>query len=497
MPRLTLSSRSVDALTEDGCLSVLELELLPDYIKTQRWFASKDEIPESVRIKQHLAFETDDRSLLLIIEVVAASGDTVNYQLPVTLTWERPASETGVIADVVAADAQGWLVDAYSDDRFIRSLFSTPALPQRLESEPRISFQPTAALEPAALTDARIKRPGAEQSNTSILVGPTILKAYRSLAQGVHPEQEIGQHLTELKFAGVPPLLGTIELSSSDGPPTILGIMQELVPEAADGWSYVTGRLPRLISGEQAAADDIKRVADRLGSCTAGLHLALASRTDNPDFTPQPVSADWIQEWSDEITASATTTLTRLNQNKSRDNEHASLRISLEDVKACIAAAASVKPTFSTIRVHGDYHLGQVLVTASDIFIVDFEGEPMRPLAVRRQKQTPLRDVAGMLRSFDYALASHEMQHGSAPEAAHAIRQAKRIFLQSYHHRIRGSDGFPASLEEANKILTMGLLEKTLYEIAYELNNRPDWVSIPLRGMHDLVESPETNWFKS
>ncbi|MET0222315.1 MAG: alpha-amylase, partial [Tardiphaga sp.] len=208
------------------------------------------------------------------------------------------------------------------------------------------------------------------------------------------------------------------------------------------------------------------------------------------DFAPSPVPDHWIREWADEITASAGVLFPRLD----RQSGSRALPVDLHQVKACIADAAVTASAFSTIRVHGDYHLGQVLVTDTDIFIVDFEGEPMRPLAVRRQKGAPLRDVAGMLRSFDYALAVHD---GSAPtsEATAAVADAKRRFLQCYMARIKGSAGFPADLDGANKILMLGLMEKTLYEIGYELDNRPDWVSIPLRGLRDIIGTPESYRF--
>jgi trehalose synthase-fused probable maltokinase len=488
MARLDLTSRSIDDLRSPRGRSALE-DILPAYVGRQRWFASKGERHESFRIAQTVGFAADDRSLLLILEVVTA-GTPIRYQFPVTLLWEQPSNARDIVAEVQSGSDLGWLVDAYSDDGFVRHLVSSE--PATLSDEPRVTFRPTAALVPSALVDAGISRPNAEQSNTSIRIGPAILKAYRRLAEGVHPEQEIGAFLTDRRFAGVPALLGTVELARKDAPPMVLGIMQALVANAADGWTHVTKLLDGIAAGDQTAATELQRVADRLGSCTAGLHLALGN-PDHPDFAPSPVPDRWVREWADEVTASAAAIFARLDRQPGTDGR--SLPVDLHQVKACIADAAAAASAFSTIRVHGDYHLGQVLVTDTDIFIVDFEGEPMRPLAVRRQKGAALRDVAGMLRSFDYALAVHDVEGRPTSEAAMAVADAKRRFLQSYMARIGGSAGFPADLDNANKILMLGLMEKTLYEIGYELDNRPDWVGIPLRGLRDIVGTPDAYRF--
>jgi trehalose synthase-fused probable maltokinase len=484
MDRLDLTNRSVEGLRSQPSRVKLETELLPAYVTRQRWFASKGDQPEQVRIAQAIAL-ADGRSLLLILDVVTA-GATIHYQFPVTLLWDEPPQARDIVAEVQAGTDRGWLVDAYSDDDFVRHLVSSQA------ADTAVSFRPTAALAPSALAGAVISRPGAEQSNTSIRIGPAILKAYRRLADGVHPEQEIGAFLTEQGFAGVPALLGTLELATKDGV-LVLGVMQALVADAVDGWAFVTERLAEIAAGEPGADAHLRRVAELLGTRTAGLHLALAGDPAHPDFAPAPIPDDWVATWADTIAASASAIFPRLERQPG-PGRHA-LPVALHQVKACIKAAAAAASTFSTIRVHGDYHLGQVLVTDGDIFIVDFEGEPMRPLAVRRQTSAALRDVAGMLRSFDYALAVHDAEGSPTSEAAAAVADAKRRFLQSYMAGIAGCAGFPGDLDGANKILMLGLVEKTLYEIGYELDNRPDWVAIPLRGLRDIIGTPEAYRF--
>jgi trehalose synthase-fused probable maltokinase len=480
MPNLVLACRSIDSILQQSCRSSLESEILPAYLPAQRWFASKRAALESVRIKQCVRMEADQRSLLLIVEA-GALGAMRDYQLPVTLQWDRPPNAESVVADVAFGDDRGWLVDAYSDDLFVRRLLAT----SQQDSAPaqRVCFCPTAHFNVSALEGAAIVRTGAEQSNTSIRIGQAILKAYRSLAEGVHPEQEIGAFLTKVQFVGAPPLLGTVELTATEGVSTILGVVQQLVVGAEDGWTYVTEHLTRLTDADSSPHADLLKFVERLGSRTAGLHLALAADVGNPDFAPVPFPEGWFKDWSHNVAASVDNVFALLGQRQE------SAGLSPDQVKAFIAVHSDAAPKASLIRIHGDYHLGQVLVTPEDVFIVDFEGEPMRSLAERRRKSPSLRDVAGMLRSFDYALASCSARpNGSSAETF--VAELKQKFLRSYLARVSSHVGFPPDIVDANKLLMMGLLEKTLYEIKYELNNRPDWVAIPLRGLRDLVETP-------
>jgi trehalose synthase-fused probable maltokinase len=484
MSQLTIADRSIGSLLEAGIRSSLEGEILPAFLQRQRWFSSKDAKSGSVRIERTIPIETDPRSLLLIVEADTAA-ETATYQFPVTLRWDRPADMDSVVAEVASGSDGGWLIDAYSDDVFIRRLLE---LPTARKQATQVVFRPSARSGGRGLGEAAISRTGAEQSNTSILIGPAILKAYRRLAGGVHPEQEVGAYLTWAGFEGVPSLLGTIELRNDTGEPVTLGILQRRIEDASDGWKYMIDQLGRLSSANFGPQAELQRFAERLGACTAGLHLALSVDTGDADFTPVPISSGWCEQWAKKITASAVAVFERLGK-KAPDSDGLPEVPSLAKVKAFIVAHAITTPTFSAIRVHGDYHLGQVLVTESEIFIVDFEGEPMRPLAERRRKSVSLRDIAGMLRSFDYALACAKVPDDLL--AAAAISQVKRAFLRSYVARATSCTGFPADIAQANKVLMLGLVEKALYEISYELNNRPDWVDIPVRGLNALIRTPQ------
>jgi trehalose synthase-fused probable maltokinase len=490
MPLIEIASRAIDCLTEKSVRAALEGEILPDYLAKQRWFASKDAAPGSIRIEGEIAVETDPRSLILIIRA-GPSGQAADYQFSLTLLWDRPSDPKSIVADVVFETHKGWLVDAYSDDLFIRRLLTLP--PLQHNELPAVGLRFTESFSPAALDGAAISRTGAEQSNTSLLIGPAILKAYRRLERGVHPEPEVGAFLTARGFKGTPPLLTTIELQYPGGETTTLGIVQRLVAGATDGWKYVAERLSRLCGSDACARAELQRFANRLGACTAGLHLALSGATDNPDFDPVAVSGGWFAEWSTTVGRSADKVFARLKQQERSGSEMRPGR-QLQQVKDFIALWKVEAPTFDTIRIHGDYHLGQVLVTGDDVFVVDFEGEPMRPLVERRRRSTILRDVAGMLRSFDYALASDKTPGNAS--AGDVVAELKSVFLKSYLDSISSSSAFPAGIAEANAILMMGLLEKTLYEIQYELDNRPDWVGIPLRGLVDLIEISDGYSFK-
>ncbi|WP_398472774.1 phosphotransferase [Tardiphaga sp.] len=489
MPRLAIASRSIDGLRDADAWSLLETEILPAYLQKQRWFASKDARLEAVRIAQAISVANDERSLLLIIQV-STSGDTVDYQCPITLLWDRVPDAKSIVAEVTSGSHQGWLVDAYSNDVFVRHLLALPLADT--QATPQLGFRPSESFDAQDLSEATIVRTGAEQSNTSILIGPAILKAYRRLAGGIHPEQEIGAFLTQASFKGTPSLLGTIELRAADGPPVTLGIVQARVEGATDGWGYVTDRLGRLGGAEPGALVDLQRLADRLGACTAGMHLALSQETSHADLAPAPLSGAWIKAWSEDVAASADAILARIDQQPPSGQQQWP---TLVQVRSFIAAQSIDAPSFSAIRIHGDYHLGQVLVTETDIFIVDFEGEPMRPLAERRRKSVALRDIAGMLRSFDYASASANVS-GETTVAA-AISEVRQRFLRGYLPLARSSACFPADIVQANKVLMLGLVEKALYEIRYELNNRPDWLVIPLQGLKNLIETPDLYAFEA
>src|SRR5262249_47559118 len=376
-----------------------------------------------------------------------------------------------------------------------------------------------------------VRRGSAEQSNTSILYGDRfILKLLRRQEPGLNPDAEIGRYLTEISnFAHVPPFAGSIEYEpSADGDSSTLAMLQGMVVNEGDGWKWTTEELNRYFEtcapvpfpedlrasleelidlaqrpSLQAARDHVGIYLDSavaLGRRTADLHLALASATDDPSFAPEPLSVIELQAL-----------LADLRQHASRvfDVLRDRLPYLPDDVLEVAAAVLSRRTPildhlgaifpepFQTwkIRVHGDYHLGQVLKVKSDFVILDFEGEPARPLADRRAKQCPLKDVAGMVRSFSYAvyssLINYTTRHSEdiaslEPWAQLWERCVSTEFLHAYRETAHGAEFLPADADDFRKLLDVFLVDKALYEVLYELNARPEWVRIPLMGIMSL-----------
>jgi len=432
----------------------------------------------------------------------------------VSVLWDAEAPASAVLAEVEHDASRGVLVDAFADDRFIRMLLARLGADDGdgARTISGLAFRRSGLLsgverERAATSD--IERSTGEQSNTSVRVGGVMLKGFRRLEPGIHPELEIGRFLTEVAgFRNAPALLGSVELvGPMEEGPTALCVLQALIPNQGDGWAYVTERM-EIVRNEHGdpgrTEQQLIALAHRLGQRTAELHRAFGVDTDDMAFASEPFQPDHLIDWAQAICSSAGIIFDTLNQARSRLNyasQQAADRLlrRRQELLAQIGDLMPAKVDVKRTRVHGDYHLGQVLVADDDVFIIDFEGEPMRPLAERRGKHLPLRDVAGMLRSFQYAAAS----------AARAIRaeddpvarleacagRMSATFLDAYAQAIRGCPSFPADLGQATDLLRLFLIEKALYEIGYELAHRPDWADIPLAAVLAIVDGAESFGF--
>jgi maltose alpha-D-glucosyltransferase/alpha-amylase len=365
-----------------------------------------------------------------------------------------------------------------------------------------------------------VRRIGAEQSNSSVLIEEyMVLKLYRRVESGVQPEIEMGRYLTEVAhFANSPALLGSIEIEQSRKC-SALAIMHAFVRNQGDGWSFTLNYLDRyldeaaLISPSQRASVP-EQVAvpepeaahavyltqmQQLGIRTAELHRALCPAEAEAAFKPEPVTASDVSGWVKRVKAEAKTALSALRRAQ-RTLTPAAAEIAaklLADQAAVLAGIGSELPAIDgmKIRIHGDYHLGQVMVAQNDFYIIDFEGEPRRPIAERRGKDAALRDVAGMLRSFDYAARAAFEAVQPQPDRAAELERLVGVwrdlssarFLQGYMETIAGSAAHPSDPAAADALLRLFVLEKALYEIQYELANRPAWVAIPLRGAAEIL----------
>ena len=360
------------------------------------------------------------------------------------------------------------------------------------------------------------------------------MKLFRRLQPGENPDTEIGRFLTDVAhFPRIAPFLGDITLNTpargrQPSEPTTLAMLQGLVQNEGDGWQWTLDEIgryydscancpvpPDLGAGPSFESDTptpalaqehaglYLDAAALLGRRTAEMHLALATPTENPAFAAEPFTADALAADSQRIDAQITQTLDTLRRGMTHLSELTadsaalllSQRIELFE-RAQAISETSAERAGQRIRIHGDYHLGQILRTKADFVILDFEGEPARTLAERRAKQSPLKDVAGMLRSFSYAAYSGLEQFSQRrPEAARNADAWAQLwqnavateFLRAYKHAVAANPHLIPQPKEAQLLLNAYLLEKSLYELLYELNNRPAWVRIPLSGILALT----------
>jgi len=475
------------------------LEQLPAYLLRQRWYPAKDAGVPTVRLTAFVPLGLSEVSAAIAIWEAQPPGRApLGLLLPLALlpidqlSVDHPA-RIGQMLHHPAVLADAFVLDAFVR-AFVRLMWQDDAGPPadagsadaaRATSAIRGAHTPQAGV---SASDGEIRRGAAEQSNTSIRIGEhAILKVIRKLERGVHPELEMGRFLTEeAHFRATPALLGWVELDGST-----LAILQSFVPNEGDGWSWMLERLRADSEAERQRASDW---IQRLGEVTAELHLALAISTGDPAFEPESVSdADW-QLWSEAALASAQRVIVSLKSVRTPVSSATQAALdAFELASGGLGALLRLQPQKSALsktRHHGDYHLGQILVRGEDAVVVDFEGEPMRPLAERRAKQIPLRDVAGMLRSFAYAAAVVERERGAAdPRLQDWLKQVSQIFVDSYLATAGAGPGCPAERTDALHLIRFFTLEKALYEMSYELANRPTWVDIPLHAVLGLLDS--------
>lgn len=529
-------------------LARLENEWLPAYMMKMRWFGGKARNAERVNVTDQAVFEAGDKTVvLLLLEVIYTEGLPELYQLPVTVVTgdlARHKSEQcpqSVITGISMEGEGGILYDAYFDDDFQQFILLQMAGNATIrQKDTTVQFTGTEQLNSYPDKDKIVSQVlSAEQSNTSIVYDKDyFLKIYRKVDRAINPDLEIIRFLSEQTgFANIPSFAGSFSWKYRKQE-IVLGMMQQMVDASTDGWSYMLERLNSFYEEIQSKAGDITvpavlhgslidpvryesvpayikplldgPVAERsrlLGERTAEMHLALASEKEAPGFRSESFSLHYQRSlYSSFVTLvrSAFSTLKkRLPQLDDAIRAEAEEVLAMkDDVLTAFRRIYRKKLDAVKIRIHGDYHLGQVLFTGKDIVIIDFEGEPSKSYSERRLKRSPLRDVAGMIRSYHYAaygslLLNHEITPQEVKELMPFAEQwyhyMSGFFVQAYLHKVCDSAFIPEDPEELNMMLQTYLLEKAIYELNYELNNRPDWILIPLRGIRSVVQQIAEN----
>ena len=525
---ITLVLRSGwDDFIAGAAASELGHTVMRQFLPTQRWFAAKDlgvidaEIVDAADLPRTDAGEAWS---MAIVEATPSTGEAQRYLMPLGLVWGAPNSEARIavqattLAHIRRFRAEGALFDGGMHAGWalavIDAIGNGLSLPFR--GGGRAQFRATSkfADHPFPKVPA-IRQLGVEQSNSSIAVQDYgVLKLYRRLEDGVHPEIEMCRFLTEVaSYAGTPPLLGTIERIDRDGGVMALGVLAGYVANQGDAWSYAQDHLKRVLQerwgGAGEAADAQIPQSDphsyfldligRLGHQTAELHRALCPvGTTEAAFAPEPITAEDMADWRAATKADAEAMLDRLATLQSTAPDPAITRLlDLGDsLLARIDVSRNIRIDAMKTRLHGDFHLGQVLVAQNNFAIIDFEGEPKRTIEERRRKHTPLKDVAGMIRSIDYAAAAAVRAAADLPSVDNAALQSMchdwrdrsiAAFMTAYRAGIEGTPSWPTDPTGAQALIDLMLIDKALYEVAYELANRPAWLAIPVQGIVDLL----------
>jgi len=520
--------------------------ILPEFLAQRRWFGGKARVIRSIEVSDVvLLLSPDPQVYLFLIDIEYAAGLGEMYALPLRLAMDEEQSLGGEPAPSLrinweSSSGKIVLYDALSNQPFLTFLLEAVARGHRFTGvRGEVRATPAAALRPiwepsqGPLTPSLMK---GEQSNSSIVYAKRLmLKLFRRLEEGLNPDLEIGSFLTEnTEFKNVPTLAGHLEYVNNDGKRSTLGILQSYVPNYGDAWQYTLKELAAYYEQAQSAAgihlgqlphapilaladcevpfDAKQRIgsylesARLLGIRTAQLHVALSATPDQPAFAPETFAGADQRELVKSTLDLITRTFHSLRQQRERlpqgVREEASKVLKLEErLRQRVSLLEGFKISAMRTRIHGDYHLGQVLFTGDDFVIIDFEGEPARPLRERRSKNSPLQDVAGMLRSFHYAAYAPLLAEISGREvtqerlnsldfrAQYWQTWVSATFLKAYLRTSGSASSLPQSREELAVLLDAYVITKAVYELGYELNNRPRWLWIPLQGISNLLDA--------
>ncbi|MCH4549656.1 maltose alpha-D-glucosyltransferase [Rhizobium changzhiense] len=507
----------LDLVDEPGHARILSGEILPAYLSRRRWFGAKDQALQAARLISVTPIPFADGVVLGELEVVLPNHSE-SYQLPLAVAWDdaHPSALAQQLAlgRIRQGRRVGFLTDGFAVEAMARGILH--GLRDRSRTTGRtgtLEFLGTEQLDSLDISgELPVHWLSAEQSNSSLLVGDVaMIKLIRHIFPGIHPEVEMTRYLTRAGYDHTAPLLGEVAHTDSSGRRSTLIIVQGAIRNQGDAWNWMLNNLRRgadeLVLNDPAVQpdDDVFRslisfvamVGLRLGE----LHVVLAAKTGDEAFSPVVAGDSEVEAMKKAVAGELAYALSKLDE---RD-ENADPAIDLlaapllerrsELAELAGTLAESCRHTLMT-RTHGDFHLGQILVSEGDAVIIDFEGEPAKNLAERRAKTNPLRDVAGLLRSLSYLVATAQLDNDAVIEHENEVRReaiarfgrhAEEAFLDAYSQAVSVSKELDMSHDQRRRVLDAFLLEKAAYEIAYEARNRPKWLPIPLSGLTEIV----------
>jgi maltokinase len=450
----------------------IDVEELTDWLVRRRWFASKAREVKRVEVTDVPLTDAGSPGLrIALVEVHFAAGAAEIYQVPIAVgSDDLPADAR------IAAIGGGTAYDLPAERRDPPRLMGLIAAGGQVAGDDgRVLFAWREGAAPPP-EGAEARPIAAEQSNSSIVFGENaILKVYRRVESGVNPELEMLRFLADHGFRQIPALLGWYEYEGRPADAT-LGVVQEFLADGRDGWEMV-------LDGLAGDPDSLLEPLRELGRTVGEMHTALASDPDDPAFAPEERGEESLALYAAGLDEAIERAFLDLPENE----RLAPIARRGEELRAQLRDLAGIGGAGMAIRVHGDLHLGQVLRSDRGWTILDFEGEPARSLAERRAKASPLRDVAGLLRSLAYAPLAARLQREADPPAEWE-GSARLSFLDGYLDAVDPAL-LPATRREVDRLLAIHELEKAVYELSYELNHRPDWVGIPVAGITRLLET--------
>ena len=494
---------------------------LSAFLQRQRWFGGKGKALAAAHVVDAIALSHGtDRRLLAFVDVEYRGGHPERYAMPLVIRSVIDPGDADALVEFPPSSSREWICDATHDANTWVSLYEDVAQSRELVGEAgclRTRSIPQGERE-LSMPVREAKVLSGEQSNTSVVFDRrVILKLIRKVEAGINPDSEMLEFLTTQTVCSyVPSLLGLLTYENKIGDackPATVAVLQRFVSDSVDGWSYTLTHLERLLGEGPAVVDRghtlSQAVTDmsgpflqdmrRLGAMTGELHLALSSQNEPEAFRPEPITAQDVEQWQGRMGQLLTAVCRDLRALP--PNQLLAAGLTDEDVTGLETACPQwfgdlrllSQTGASKIRHHGDYHLGQVLKTKESFVVIDFEGEPARSLEARRAKLCPLKDVGGMLRSFSYAAQVLLVRRRTASATDVGLmeeweRTTRAAFLEGY--RATAQPGhvifLPPNWEDALRIIHVYELEKVLYELGYEMRNRPDWLSVPLTGLRRL-----------
>ncbi len=463
------------ALLASGDLGALDEDALAAFISDRRWYGSRQQAIAHAVVVGSIPISDDPPLVIALVEVGFHSGTHELYQLMVGL---RPADGPVETAIWEAVDEE--LYEAFDDPRDLQIVLAHIRASTTLGESSGVEFRSAVGADRLDPLPGHPRPIGHEQSNTSVVFDDRmILKCYRRLEPGINPEVEVLRFLAAHDFPHTPPLLGWFEHRGRPLDAT-LGMLQHYQAGAQDGWEFVAAAL------RDGRSDELLPALERLGAVTGHLHATLAAERADPAFVPEEVSPEGLALMSaalDELTND-------VFANLPDDPALAPIAGRADDIRDRLRGVSKSTGLGRKIRVHGDLHLGQALWGDGEWYLIDFEGEPARPATERRRKRSPLRDVAGLVRSLDYAAGAARL-HAGVDVPAGWLPAARAALLDGYFEVVEPTGLLPPTSAMTQEVLGLYELEKAVYELRYEIAHRPGWVAIPAAAIDVLLDRTE------